>query len=341
MGLRSDPRISPRTRELVQMVARRLNYHPRASARALAGGRTHTVGIVFSQPKSPDAALISVYANALDRIAEMLIQRDYHLSLVARHKVVAEGGAEHLPRMFAEVGVDGLIVVQHPGRELAESIRALGVPYVLLDATDALGTFSVAVDECRAAELAVAHLVELGHRTIANLSVFEDVRAVPPLVSHRLSQFPRGYVRGMVAAGLPPLAGWDEPNSVVGHLEALWQRPDPPTALLTYDDSDARDAIGWFARRGLSVPRDVSIVALQDSVDASLSIIPLVPSITCKEDMNAELGEAAVNALLHLIDDPDDPPQSMLLPPRLVVRESTGVCGSGDARVALNRDRAR
>ncbi len=139
-------------------------------------------------------------------------------------------------------------------------------------------------------------------------------------------QFPRGYLRAMAKAGLPAIPGWDEPVHTLKHLEHLWQQPAPPTALLAYDDQSAGRVIKWLLQRGLSVPGDVSVVALHDIGLAQIDYLPS-PSITCKANMQEEMASIAVEKLLHLIEQPQDVLKPVtLVEPRLVIRESSGPC---------------
>ncbi len=337
LSLRNDPRVNARTRELVHLTSRHMNYRPNATARALVRGRSHTVGLVFAALEFEKMVLFSVYSKALQTLTDSFAQRDFYLS-VANWSVMSERHLGHkIPRMFHEAGTEGFIVIQSPGRELIEVLDSQSVPLVVLDGIhgEARNACSVRVDECRAAELAVEHLVSLGHRRIANLTSLppKEAGALPASPSHRIVEFPRGYLRAMAQAGLPAIPGWDQPQSPIQHLESLFQRPERPTALVVYDDQMAGHAIKWLSQRNLRVPGDISIVALHDIGYASINWLP-VPAITCKANMQEQMASIAAQKLQQFIEQPDSPPQPAVLEPRLVVRGSSGPCNAKGGEAA-------
>lgn len=332
LSMRDDRRVNHRTRKRVQAICRDMNYRPNAMARALVRGRTHSIGVVFSALEFEKTVLISVYSRALEILTDRLAGSDYYLSVATWSVSSDERGGQKMPRMFYEASVEGLIVILSPGKELAQILDTQGIPHVVLDGFPASSngkSCGVSVDECRAAELGVEHLLSLGHKRIANLTALppRESAAFSPSPSHRVREFPRGYVRAMSNAGLPAIPGWDHPLPLLDHLELLWSRPEQPTALVVYDDQCAGHAMKWLAKRGLSVPNDVSIVALHDIGYADLSWLP-VPTITCTANMQEQMALVAAEKLLRLITQTPGGEQSVCLEPKLVARESTGPVSS-------------
>ncbi len=326
MGLRGDPRINSDTRERVRAVAEQLNYRPQASARALANGRNNTVGVVFSRPDMQTSAFwFGAYSVALEMISEVLDARDYGMSLVTWSDQKEE---LRLPRLFRESGVDGFIVLNTPESDVLERIlHRHGKPYVALDASTTPQRVAVAVDELRTAEIMVEHLVQLGHRRIAYVPL-PLVKGNSGFVPLRQEMFPRGYVRAMAAAGLPPIPGWDEPSDFVAFLERLWASPESPTAVITYDDSSALMAMRWLEDRGLGVPSNVSVAALQFTgcADRCSDYASRLPDITCKANLQKEMARVGVEKLLEMIEQSEKPVESTFVQPVLEVRGSTGPC---------------
>jgi DNA-binding LacI/PurR family transcriptional regulator len=329
MSLRGDPRINADTREMVRAVADRLNYRPQASARALAKGRSNTVGIVFSRPDMQTSPYwFGVYAVAIEMISEVLDRHDYGMSLVTWSDEKEE---LRLPRIFRESGVDGLIILNTPETPVLERIlQRHGRPYVALDASATSERVAVAMDEMRTAEKIVEHLVALNHRRIAYVPYPQIVKGTMGFLPHRQEMFPRGYVRAMAAAGLVPILGWDEPRDPVEFLQKLWSEADAPTALITYDDSIALTAMRWLTERGLAVPTDVSVAALQYNgfADQCSRYASPWPDITCKANSLRDMAKIGVEKLLQLIESPETPVESALLDPMLNIRGSTGPCSA-------------
>lgn len=326
-SLRNDPRMSLDTKQHVHTVANQLNYRPMAGARAIASGRTNTIGVVFSGlDMQRSSEWFGHYAVALEKISEVLDERDYSMSLLTWSDQREE---LRMPRLLREVGVDGMIMLNTPETPVLERIlHRYGKPYVAMDAVAIPGRIAVAVDEMRAAELMVEHLIQLGHRRIAYVPLPVQTRVPAGYIPLREDAFPRGYVRAMSAAGLAPIPGWDESQKVESFLQSAWSLPNPPTALLTYDDFLGLEVMRQLHHRGLSVPRDVSVGALQyhGFADKGSTHMSLLPDITCKADLQDQMAGVVVEKLLELIEFPHRSVESILLPPRLDLRGSTGVC---------------
>ena len=314
-----------------------MNYRPLASARALVGGRTHTVGLMIADPAPARSIDFAHYAEALRVIRLEFISRDYLVSLSkwfepGEHESGQMDAERHyIPRALRETGIEGVLIIRTPdGPGLEENIRDQQLPYVLMDGTPGYGRITVSVDEYRAAELAVEHLVGLGHRRIAYLSPYTTRGGVEgPYAAWRKSAFPRGYSRAMSKAGLEALPGWDQEHDAATHLENLWQAAEPPTGLITYDDSRALMVLGWLKKRGLKAGRDVSVVALLQvgSVDPLVFESGLVPGITRMANLQEKMAKLSVQKLVQLIEKPrGEPPASELLEPVLEIAESTGPC---------------
>ena len=77
--------------------------------------------------------MFGAYSLALQRISDILSQRDYHLNLALRCELVGEKGRRKLPRMFDEVGIEGFLVIQAPGPDLARGLEAQNVSSVILE----------------------------------------------------------------------------------------------------------------------------------------------------------------------------------------------------------------
>ena len=319
LALRGSPGVGAEKRELIKMVAKQMDYRPSASARALRGQRTRTVGVVFgSEGQISAMPLFRSYASAIHRISTILMTRHYHMALVTGGAEPNGDSNEHTARMFQEAMVDSLLVIHQPSDRLSKAVETLGVPWVLMDAPVEERKNVVCVDERRAAEQAVKYLVGQGHRAIANLTGIAGNR------TWRGTEFTQGYIRGMAAAGLPIMPGWDEHEEVAAYLDILWERRQPPSALITYDDYEALRVItNWLRQHDLAVPDQVSVVALLDigyGDDGGLGL----PRITCKANLQEKMADVAMSKLFAMMTDPATKQESVVLEPELVIRESSG-----------------
>ena len=331
MALRDDARITFKTRHRVKTAAKRMNYRPRASAASLASGRTHSIGVIIARaPVNFDQAVIA-FAPALHRLGDLLAERDF--VMVLSTWTDPERGAPieptDLPRVFRESGIEGAIVYRAPFRpDLEQTLRAQNLPYVMIDAMAAPDRNVVAIDEHRGMELAVEHLVGLGHQRIAYLGAIPDGLRDEPSTSPRPFAYEAGYEAAMTRAGLDPREVWDHNGERADYLKRIVFRNNPVTAIITYDDLEALKVMGWLLKQGLSVPNDLSIVTLRDraDVDVLLQHSVVFPTLTAKASMLEDMATRASTKLLDLIESPEQPEPSelILLEPQLIIRQSTG-----------------
>ena len=215
-------------------------------------------------------------------------------------------------------GAEGIILgAFHPDEPELNEIVSSGFPAVAID-TQLFGqrTGFVSSDNVGGAAAAVRHLAELGHRRIAYIGAWGPE---PANVDRRL-----GYESALAELGLElreeymMLAGWSHVRARELTAKAL-TLPEPPDAFFCASDVMAIGAIKAIEDAGLRVPEDVAVVGFDDSEYAAVS----APSLTSVRQDCIGLGTAAVEAMLRMLDEPESPPTSIVLPVELVVRESS------------------
>jgi len=308
---RADANISLETRKRVLAAAAELGYQPHASARGLAGGRSHTIGLVVRQ--SPE----QVAEDAL--LAETL--RGLSLAArAARYRVLVEPlGARDgtYDELIHSRGTDGLVVSgpRVDDRELA-ALGASGAAVVIQGSLPGATVPSVDVDNVAAARVATEHLLDLGHRVIGLVT-----NAPFDYTSARERR--DGYLRALADAGIAA----DETLIVQANFDAasgrhamarLLERRDL-TAVFVASDVVAFGAMAAIREAGLRVPDDISLVGFDD--------IPLAayfdPPLTTIRLPAHDLGRAAGQALLDHINGRAVDSRT-ILPTTLVIRSSTG-----------------
>jgi LacI family transcriptional regulator len=293
----------------VRQSALRLGYRPDAAARALASGRSMTIGAVV--PTLDNA----IFSRALQSMQQTLAARGYQL-LVSSHDYNAAAEAEAVKMLVAR-GVDGLMLV---GAERAPETEGLladaGVP-VVLTWRGVVGRPAVVVDNHRAGELAARHLVELGHRRIGIITG-----------SHAFNDRQRAREEGaricLAAAGLP-VPDWlaiQVPTTLAGGRSgcaSLLGLAEPPTAVIGGIDLIAIGCMVEAQARGLAVPDDLSVVGIDD-LDMSAHLSPPLSTIHIP---TGRIGAKCAEMLCDLIEArPVDPVVDLHV--ELVVRRSTG-----------------
>ncbi len=225
-------------------------------------------------------------------------------------------------QMLLDRGVAGIICVSGQHADLLESVDRYvalsdqGIPLVLVNGyRPGVRAAFISSDDEAAIELALRHLVELGHRRIG-LAVGQ-AQYVP--VRDKVAAFRR------IAAELLPDLDLDEyvVTSLFsvegGGLAARRLLERGATGIVFGSDIMALGAIQQAQRMGLSVPRDLSIVGYDDSLMMEFTDPPL----TTVRQKVLEMSEVVVQALLSQIRGDDTPPPELVFRPELVVRGST------------------
>lgn len=303
-----DPKASaaPQTRQRVIDAVRELDYRPNVAARGLRMARTWTIGVLVPSVTNP------MYADVIAGAESRALELGY--GVVFRTHV--EGEREEIfTRLLQQGRVDGLLVASGLLRDAFMRRVASGEdgPVVLVNRRINGLKASVVVDDDAGAALATQHLIDNGHEHIVGLF------GPPAIDTSRRRR--KGYSRALRAAGLQLVAvdmpGWDFRNGYEGTNQILDAHPET-TAVFVSTMVMAVGAIRALAERGLSVPDDVSLVALHDSELANF----LNPPLTTVSLPVMQMGIEAVDLLASLIDG--GPPRSVVVEgaPVLIERRS-------------------
>jgi LacI family transcriptional regulator/LacI family repressor for deo operon, udp, cdd, tsx, nupC, and nupG len=174
---------------------------------------------------------------------------------------------------------------------------------------------SVTVDDVQGAQLAVEHLIGLGHRRIGYVGIPNR----PKSNQHRL----KGYQNALAAAGIesdPALifaSGELEGHAMRGEASLELMLASGATAVFCYNDTTAMGVLAACYRRGVVVPDQLSVIGFDD-IDMAVYAIP--PLTTIRQP-RFELGQRAMSMMLAALDG--QKPDNQILPGELVVRETT------------------
>jgi DNA-binding LacI/PurR family transcriptional regulator len=279
--------ISPETKDMIRSAARKFNYRPNFFARSLRTQRSMTIGVMV--PEVSDGYATGV----LSGIEDLLLQEGYFY-FVASHRHRADLIDEY-PKLFLDRAVDGIIAVDTPWR------HKLRVPIVTVSGhNEAAGVVNVVLDHQIAAELALNHLVQLGHHQIAFIkgqafSSDTEVRWNAILdVSAKL--------RISVSPKLTVQMEGDSPSPQLGHqvTARLIKSRQPFTAIFAFNDISAMGAIRALHESGLRVPEDVSVVGFDDIQSAAFQN----PGLTTVRQPLRKMGAIAAETLLRSVRTP-------------------------------------
>ena len=302
-GVRSIPQ---ETRDRVIEAATKFDYRPSFYARSLRKRQTFSIGVLV--PELSDSYATQV----LDGVEEFLIEEGYFY-LTASHRRKPDL-IEEYPRMLMERSVEGFIVID----TILE--KSLSLPCVVVAGHRKIdGVTNVLLDQKRAAELALRHLYQLGHRKIAFMrggshsSDADDRWACLMAVARDLKLVipPENAVQLELKVSTPEL-GFAPANDLVA-------RGADFTALVAYNDISAIGAIRAFMNHGFRVPEDISIVGFDDIQGAAFHN----PSLTTIRQPLQQMGAVAARILLQRIRGQATFPDVVPIHPELVIREST------------------
>jgi LacI family transcriptional regulator, galactose operon repressor len=288
----------------------------RVGSFAAAPGPARTLAVVYTHWSFADdehplfgPLVRAVTARAMRSGADVVLclpSRNHWLDAAAVERVLAHGA-------------DGLIVLGGAdGNPAVLTGGASGLPAVFLE-YDPLGQRSVhvGISNEKAFTDLVIHLATLGRVRIATITGPLDMR----VASERLA----AYRRALDRFGYPirpeyiEVADFLESDGYTATLRLL-ALPEPPDAIAAACDVQAAGAIRAVEELGLRCPEDVAVTGFDDASWARL----MTPALTTIRQPAAEMGAAAVDVVLQMIEEPGVLPRPVELPARLVVRESCG-----------------
>src|SRR5205814_85653 len=200
--------------------------------------------------------------------------------------------------------------------DILQQLVTRGTTVVMIDRDDhpSVKCHRVITDDKQVGELATSHLLDVGRRAIAHI-------AGPPIVHAKRRE--RGWREALGARGISPGDHW---RAAGGFMESdgyramkglLTVRPRID-AVFAANDPAAIGAMKAIWEAGLRVPDDIAVVGVGDIALGDLLRVPLT---TVGWSRQAQ-GRHAAELLLNGLDREADPPRRIVVPPRLVVRQS-------------------
>jgi LacI family transcriptional regulator len=309
------PGLKDSTRERVMEAVEQLGYTVHASARALAGGRTETLGVLVP----------SLYSQYLSEIIRGVDRTALKAGMELLISTTRRSNEQRNTGRLAQGLVDGLLIVLPDPLAIEErTLQSLNLPVVIIAPNSEAEENgcppmcpTVDADHYTGARLAMDHLLSLGHRRIGMISSNRQM-------SHSVKRV-SGYREGLLTAGLPldpelEIEGDFTQRTGFNAARTLLNLRDPPTAIFAVNDVSAFGAIEAIKDHGLRVPEDVSVIGFDDIPQAS----QVHPPLTTIRQPLLEMGTAGTRLLLALIQGVEAVTDRLIIPTELVVRSSTG-----------------
>ena len=309
--LRKSPLVAESTRARIETSIDSLGYVYHRAAANLRTRLTHTVGLVICEITNPFyAELAAGIDDALDRAGWVAFVANTAESPARQGRFIAR---------MREHRVDGILLAAAEGTapRAIDELRKHGVPVVqMLRRLGRQNADHVSADFRLGMTLAAEHLIRLGHKRIAFVG---GARRVSPARDRTesfreiLSRY--GLPIGPIVNCLPTR---EEGAAAVAQL--FKDKANAPTAVLCHNDLCALGVMLGLADHGLTPGRDVAVVGFDNIPEGALHR----PALTTIALGARQIGEEAANLLLRRIKSPEGAPESIILPPKLVVRSSCG-----------------
>jgi len=311
--INNHPNISIEVRERVQQVINETGYQPNQAARSLVSNQSSILGLVI--PNIIQAVFTDpYYPSLIQGITSACNQHGYTLALFLFHTLEEERAT--MQRFTSNSLVDGLIITaDNDNNPFVPKLVDRGVPFVYIGRpADSTGVTYVDVDNYAGAYNATTHLIKLGYRRIAQIGTAHNTAGVDRDKGYRqaMQDRNRGVNEELICYGdFTEKSGYDAMKAL------LSQQPD---AIFVQSDSMALGANRALREAGLRVPTDIALVGFDDLQPALLTEPPLT---TIRQPIQ-RAGFTAAETLIDRLQNPDQPPQHIVLPTELVIRSSCG-----------------
>jgi LacI family transcriptional regulator len=313
-ALRNHTDISTATRARVLKRVKELNYRPNYAARALVTGRTHSMGLVI-----PDL-VHSFHSEVANGLAGILRKSGYSL-LISSSEENPEIEKQAIDQLIAR-RVDALLVASTQWTvEAFRRVEEANIPYILLDRHfSGLAANFVGVDDELVGTIATEHLVEIGCRTIAHIGGLRISPAFGRLAGYKLALAKHGLSRGpeyVVTHDRLDESAHSAGYNATKKLLPLNPRPD---GIFCFSDAIAIGSMKAILESGLRIPEDIALVGCANVHYASFLRVPL----SSVDQQSVAIGQRAARLAISMLDSKTPTrPKSILLEPKLIVRDST------------------
>ncbi len=298
--------VDPNTRAEVLAAMSVLGYRPNTAARALVTGQFRMIGVISFD--------LSAYGNArtLESISTAARRAGYSINLMGVEASTEKAVQEAFHELTVQA-VDGIVVVQAQLLDTPTLRLPYGVPVVIIAGDEHQRYPVVDTNQAEGARLAVAHLLDLGHRTVWHVAGPQD--------SPSARQRAETWHATLKAAGAPvPPVSYGDWTAASGYPVGLRLADEAElTAVFAANDQMALGVIRALHERGRQVPHDVSVVGFDDIPDSD----SFLPPLTTVHQEFEQVGQECIASLLHQINHDQQTPPRAEVQPRLVVRDST------------------
>lgn len=284
----------PETRKRVLDAARELDYRPDTIAKSLRSGRTETLALLV--PNLENFGFVGVTRGVQKAAHELGM-----LVLMIEASRETEVSRQRIEETL-EGRVDGVLVASTESNDpLMETFARLSVPVVLVNRRAVAWAYPfVVVDDAKGAQIAVDHLIVLGHRRIGHIAGDQEtdtgrrrLTGFRDTMKQHAIQIPPRWIQ---TGGYISKSGYEATLRLLKECKA--RNAELPTALFVANLASCLGVLMALRESGIQVPQDMSIVAMDDHAVAA----GVDPGITIVALPNERMGSEAVQMLMDIRD---------------------------------------
>jgi LacI family transcriptional regulator len=304
--------VSPETRKKVLDLAEELDYRPNPFAVSLVNHRTNIIGVLL-----PEIAT-HYFSTVVKGIQDVAYSVGYNVMFFISNESLER--EKIILKSLNVNSLDGLLVSVSAETNTSEHFRKLsekGLPIVFFDRVlNDIHTSKVIQDDYQGAYNATSHLIQQGYQRIAHLAGPKALE----IAQKRL----HGYTDALAQNNIPFKKSYiihsgmtqEDGTKDVSKILAIKPLPD---AIFAVNDRKAIGAMLALRRYGYKIPQHIGIVGF---LNAPMSEV-VSPSLTTVEQAAYEIGAKSCQLLIQHIKSPDMEPQTIMMPSKLIIRESS------------------
>jgi DNA-binding LacI/PurR family transcriptional regulator len=313
--LNDKPDVAERTRQRVLQVIEKLGYAPHAQAQRLAAGRSHSIALLYSL-REFDFSFTYKELDFVAGAATAASKEKFFFNFVPEPVTQSS-----LLGLYRSAQVEGVILMQICLQDWrVDLLRENNYPFVMIGrCADNTGLSFIDLDFEGAVMTAFDYLVELGHRHIAFLNLSSLTRREnfgPTVRSFNAFQKVREKYGDTF---LYREVNTTEADCFETTLQLLAEQPKL-TAIFSKHDSVTVGIVRALQQQGRRIPEDFSVMAI--AIDQVAQLIS--PPLTSIDFPTYNVGYQAAKMLISKLKQEPIENEQILLPPKLIVRQSTG-----------------
>lgn len=317
--LTSNANVSSDKRQRVQQVIDKYNFRPNALAKGLSNSKRKVIGMITADIRNPFYAQLFVACEiAADKRGYTLLVCDGFSTRNLEEKQLDKLASQ---RVDAIIQIGGAVDEPISDLKYVEGINRIAndIPIIINGKLDGADCYQVNIDHCQGIELAIEHLVELGHQEIALIGGCTSVKSSIDKKQKFLQMMKRYMLES--PDEFVVLNGDYNQSSGYESMKKILQAGHIPTGVIAINDLTALGIMSAIIEAGLSIPNDISVIG----ADNSNFVEATSPRLTSIDYDYSLVGEKIIETAVNAIDNIGQP-RIQETKVNLVIRESTGKC---------------